>query len=416
MAVLNIYSDIVDEKDKVFLRDCMGLDGVCFKDIKDFIASIPEDDKNIDIRINCAGGDCIEGWAIYDSLRSSGKEISVTIEGQCSSMATVILMAAPLERRIAYKNAHICIHNPEACYIDVDYYTRNTADNIDAMAEKLRAQAETLRMEQNKILDLYVDRTGADREILQELMNQDIYINTDRAKELGLISTIIAPNTAIKNKTNNKNREMKGEVKVKSDVLNWLLAKCGLKKVEDIKMVAQTVTAANGDQFTVEREEGDPQVGDAASPDGEYVMDDGTKIEVEDGFITSINAPDEESGLTDPDTGNPMTEEEAQEKLDEQRGRIIELEEELNAAKSAKDDAEKKAMTDEERQILDRVAKAGGKDWLDKISKMKSTFTPANRSFVERKPSDKEDATYSSSSYKAKAEERFKAMKKKIEK
>lgn len=416
MALLQIYSDIVDEKDKVFLRDFMGVDGVCFKDIKDFVASIPEDDKNIDIRINCAGGDCIEGWAIYDSLRTSGKEISVTIEGQCSSMATVILMAAPSERRSAYKNAHICIHNPEANYIDIDYYTRNTADNIDAMAEKLRMQAETLRIEQDKILDLYVDRTGADREALQDLMNQDIYINTDRAKELGFISTIIAPNTAIKSKTNNKNREMKDEVKVKSDVLNWLLAKCGLKKVEDIKMVAQIVTAANGDQLTVERDEVEPQVGDAASPDGEYVMDDGTKINVEDGVITSIESPDEGSGITDPDTGNPMTEEEAQEKLDEQKERITELEEELNAVKSAKDAAEQKAMTDEERKILNRVSKAGGKDWLDKVLKMKSTFTPANRSFVDRKPGDKEDKPYSSESYKAKAEERFKAMKKKIEK
>ncbi len=198
MALLKIYSDIVDEQEKVFMRDCMGLDGVCFKDIADFLSSIPEDDGSIDLRINCAGGDCIEGWAIYDALRSSGKEITVAIEGQCSSMATVILMSAPLERRNAYKNAHICIHNPEACYIDVDYYTRNTADNIDAVADSLRRQAETLRMEQNKLLDLYVERTGADRDALQDLMNQDIYINTDRAKELGFIGNILVPNTAKK--------------------------------------------------------------------------------------------------------------------------------------------------------------------------------------------------------------------------
>ncbi len=207
---------------------------------------------------------------------------------------------------------------------------------------------------------------------------------------------------------------MEKEVKVKRDILDRLLAKCGFKKLEDVKMIAQTVTAANGDEFTVERDEGDPQVGDAASPDGEYVMDDGTEIKVEGGVITSIEAPDEEGKLTDPDTGNPMTVEEAQAKMDEQKTKIAELEEELQNAKDAKASAEKNVMSDEEREIIDRVNNAGGKEWLDKVSKMKSTFTPANRTFVEKKPADKKEVSYSGDSYKAKAEERFRMMQEKM--
>lgn len=68
-----------------------GIDnGVTFQTIDDFLSSISEDDKTIDIHIHCRGGNVIEGWAIYDALRHSGKEISATIDGECSSMATIV--------------------------------------------------------------------------------------------------------------------------------------------------------------------------------------------------------------------------------------------------------------------------------------------------------------------------------------
>lgn len=66
-------------------------------------------------RLHCDGGSVTEGWAIYDRLRATGKEITATAEGNCASMATIILMAAPKERRRAYENAHICVHNPWMC-------------------------------------------------------------------------------------------------------------------------------------------------------------------------------------------------------------------------------------------------------------------------------------------------------------
>ena len=99
MAKLCIYNEIVDEETKVMYQDWYGTDGVCFKDIHEFIDSMKDDDTDVDIRLHCPGGDCIEGWAIYDALRTSGKNITATIDGECSSMATIVLLAAPKERR-----------------------------------------------------------------------------------------------------------------------------------------------------------------------------------------------------------------------------------------------------------------------------------------------------------------------------
>ena len=103
MAILRIYNDIVDETERLFLRG-MGADGVCYKSITEFLESIDENDSEIDLRIHCKGGLVVEGWAIYDALRDSGKTIKATIEGECSSMATIILLAAPKERRLLMRH------------------------------------------------------------------------------------------------------------------------------------------------------------------------------------------------------------------------------------------------------------------------------------------------------------------------
>ena len=290
MATFKLFSDIVDEEEKIFLQ-AWGLDGHCYKDIHEFIESIPDDDDVIDIRIHCRGGSCVEGWAMYDALRQSGKTIYTTVEGECSSMATIILLAAPLERRTAYANAHFCIHNPAVCWLDTDYPRRLTADSIKSLTEQMNIQAESLRDEQQRIINLYTSRTSATAEELQEIMDKDTFITASKAKELGFISTTLAPNTAFRTSNTNKSDSMSKpteKVTVRKTLLDRMLAKCGFSKLEDAKFCDQKITTADGTEFTVEREDGDPQVGDTAYPDGTYTMDDGTVIVVEDNLITSI--------------------------------------------------------------------------------------------------------------------------------
>lgn len=388
MATLKIFNDIVGEEEKIMLQNWEGMDGVCYKDIDEFISSMADDDNVIDIRIHCRGGDCVEGWAIYDKLRRSGKKITCTVEGECSSMATIILLAAPLERRFAYKNAHFCIHNPALCCPEMDWYTRLTADNLEKNIDQLKVQADNLRMEEKKMLDLYVQRTTATRSELVALMALDTYVGTQEAMEMGFISKTLSPLTASKTRTftNIKPKQFtvmkKKFVKVESSKLNRLLAKAGLRRMSDLRMKAMVVTAADGSELTVDREEGDPQVGDTASPDGEFVLDDGTVIMVEEGIITEIipagdgePAAEEEEPLDE----NELVEE--VETLTEQNDmleeRVTELEEELEAKRGAR------VLSSDERVILAKVAKAGGRKWLDKVLASKSTFNASNRRFVE---------------------------------
>ena len=104
MAILKIHSQINTADNVADLR-YFGYDGISYKDVDEFVTSIAEDDNEIELRLHCEGGVCTEGWAIYDRLRASGKEITAIVEGLAASMATVILRAAPKERRKAYENA-----------------------------------------------------------------------------------------------------------------------------------------------------------------------------------------------------------------------------------------------------------------------------------------------------------------------
>ena len=93
------------------------------------------------------------------------------------------------------------------------------------------------------------------------------------------------------------------------------------------------LSPADGGTLTVEREEGEPQVGDVASPDGEHVMPDGSIIVVADGKITEIkpaSSGDGEEGGSDEETR--ITELETE--VEELKTEIDELKEELEGAKA----------------------------------------------------------------------------------
>ena len=154
MAKLRIYNDI-DSQDNKFWYQWWGGDCVCFQDIDAFAASIPKDDDTIDMRIFCNGGSVVEGWAIYDRLRQSGKKISCTVEGKAASMATIIMLAAPKESRKAYENAAFLLHNP---------WVPGWGLGDQLNAKDLKNLGEEMQMWQDKMVVAYVVRCECDRE------------------------------------------------------------------------------------------------------------------------------------------------------------------------------------------------------------------------------------------------------------
>ena len=362
MAVLKIFNDIQSESEKKACQYWGDAEGVCFKDVDEFVAGMDADDNVIEVRLHCDGGDVIEGWGIYDKLRSTGKEITTIVEGNAASMATVIMMAAPKERRKAYSSAQILVHNPWMCPYGLDY---------TMTADELRKAADDLQAQQDKILNLYVERCGCDRYEMQALMDEDKYIDVTRAKELGLIGEIIAPASASAKKgvkfNNKKNKAMAKEekVEVKASLMSKILAKLGIKSIDEFEVKGMDLSTADGQTLTIEREEGEPQVGDKASPDGEFKMPDGSTIVVSEGVITDIKKD-----------SDPAASAEDDDKVAELEKKVEDLEAEVDELKSQLEAANAKAKTTEELRILNAVKIAGGEKALAKLS---SSYQPQGR-------------------------------------
>lgn len=387
MAVLKIFNDIQTENEKNNSKFFGEAEGICYKDVDEFCKQIPEDDNKIDVRLHCNGGSCTEGWAIYDRLRATGKEITCTVEGNAASMATVILMAAPKERRKAYASAEICVHNPWISSWGLSDIV--TADDLDKAAKDLRDIQE-------KMLNLYVERCECDKDEMQALMNEDKYIGVNEAIRLGLIGEVIAPVSAKKqgavfnNKSKNKMAKEEKKVEVKASLIDRALAKLGIKNLDELAK-GMDLSTSDGQMLTVEREEGEPQVGDKATPDGEFMMPDGKTIVVADGVITDIKTDAQGSEGEDGDENTDRIEE-LEKEIEDLKKRIEELEQEKN-------DAQAKAKTTDELRILNAVKMAGGEKALSQIT---SNYKPQ-----QRKPEGK--------NAQAKADEHKSAMRVEIE-
>lgn len=252
-----------------FLYSMDGEDGVFSLETVQRIFEEHPDEKDFRLNIHCQGGEIAEGLAIYDFLRTSGKNIYTNIEGACHSMAIVLLLAAPKENRTANPNSRALIHLP---YLEW----------AGGTAEELKKAEEMVRDSQNAILDIYADRTELTREEAERIMAEEQFHSMDEMLKWGFIGKINAYNTNLS--------------KTKQKTMNALLDKitnflASLKNevneaVEDVKNYI--FYGEDGvELFRTEREDDHLEVGMKAEPDGVYEIGERV-IVIEGGVITEI--------------------------------------------------------------------------------------------------------------------------------
>lgn len=241
------------------------------------------DEKDFKFNIHCPGGEVEEGLAIYDCLRTSGRNIYMNIEGGCHSMAVTLLLAAPKENRTANPNCLALIHQ-------VQGYAGGSADELEKAAEEAR-------MLQNKILDIYADRTGMDRAELETIMNEQKERTAEELLAWGFISRINAYNTNLKPSKNQRfmSKETKKNLKQRaSEFLNSLLGAVGV-------VTNYEFTDPEGNVLFETEEESDALVeGETkASPDGVFTIADGRTVTIEGGVVTKVEEASGDGGEGD---------------------------------------------------------------------------------------------------------------------
>jgi ATP-dependent protease ClpP protease subunit len=143
--------------------------------------------ETIELHINSYGGDVNHGIAMYEALLESGAEITCRIYGHTASIATVIAMAAPLEKRTASINAMGLIHEGRG--------------GVYGTVKSLMSYAQWLEKINGQIADIYAKSTKLSREDALEIMSrvngEGEWMTSSELKNKGIISDTFEPMTAV---------------------------------------------------------------------------------------------------------------------------------------------------------------------------------------------------------------------------
>ena len=164
-----------DESVEVSIYDEIGFGGVTAKQFSADLKKLKG--QHIDLRINSVGGSVIEGAAIFNALKRHKGGLTVHIDGLAASMASVIAMTGE-ETRIA-ENALLMIHNP---------WSMTMGDAAD-----LRKEADVLDKLKATLVNAYVRKTGQPRAAIEQMMDDEKWMDAQEALELGFVDEIDAP-------------------------------------------------------------------------------------------------------------------------------------------------------------------------------------------------------------------------------
>lgn len=133
--------------------------------------------KDISLYINSPGGSITAGMAIYDTMQFIKSDVSTICTGMAASMGAFLLAAGEKGKRYALPNSEVMIHQPLGG-------AQGQATEIEIAAKRILFLREKL----NKIL---AERTGQPLEVIEKDTDRDNFMTAEKAKEYGLIDSII---------------------------------------------------------------------------------------------------------------------------------------------------------------------------------------------------------------------------------
>jgi len=141
------------------------------------------DTDPIKIFIDSPGGDADAGYAIFDMIRFIKSPVYTIGMGLVASAASIILLAAPKERRLGLPNSHYLIHQP--------------LSGIKGVATEIEIHAAEIEKYRVKINKLIAAETGLSEEKVSKDTDRDFWMTASEAKDYNLISKVIVARSEI---------------------------------------------------------------------------------------------------------------------------------------------------------------------------------------------------------------------------
>lgn len=174
---IHIDGDIVDASTQAMIEAWFGdSTSTSYKSFRNEVSKLKA--KTYNVIINSPGGHVGDALAIHDMLvdlqEKQGKVVNTIGRGIVASSATLILLAGKSPEMSA--NSWFMMHT-------VSGGAYGTVDQIENYAV-------TMRKFNDKIRDMYADKSGMRKEESTKLMNAETWLSAQEAKEKGLIAKV----------------------------------------------------------------------------------------------------------------------------------------------------------------------------------------------------------------------------------
>ena len=193
-----IYSkDLEKDIPTMWLNGTIGNDnsGEFFIDSNQFINELYALDSmgkgTINVMINSKGGNVIDGWAIFNAIKTVSAKVDTYNIGLCASIASVIFQAG--RQRCTYEGSLLMIHNP--------FFQEQVTDEQKKSLDKFKESIITMLTHKTK---LSVDK-------ISDMMNETTWLNADECLNLSLCDKIIELKDLNKSRMLNKLQEIKNK-------------------------------------------------------------------------------------------------------------------------------------------------------------------------------------------------------------
>jgi len=166
--------------------DCIGADifgdGVTAAAVNDAIKAAG-DFTSLTLSINSPGGSLFEGVAIYTTLKACGRPVNVNIVGLAASAASLIAMAG--DTVTMQLGTQLMIHRAMAMTAGFSDDMRKMADTLDSVSASAA--------------DIYVAKTGMDKDAVLKLMEAETWMCPEEALAQKFATAVSKDKQAVKN-------------------------------------------------------------------------------------------------------------------------------------------------------------------------------------------------------------------------
>lgn len=136
-----------------------------------------DEQKDIQMYINCPGGSVSAGFAIYDTMQFIKPDVSTICTGMAASFGAILLVGGTIGKRMALPNSEIMIHQP--------------LGGAKGQASDVILYADRLLRSRAKLNEIIADRTGQPLEKVAQDSDRDYFLTAEEAVAYGLLDQVV---------------------------------------------------------------------------------------------------------------------------------------------------------------------------------------------------------------------------------